>query len=265
MGKEQVLKYIPVMARPMVMYRDKHPIVWTGVYADIEDPKTSRWLWDIRERARQRKRTEHYREIMAMQQEVADPLAEVDAEDDSAATKKNMEDLTLLNNEKELERYLTYGKWGLSDDDIVRLNKDEEMEQRLIREITEAKTQKWTIPPKDLNVTILNNAASRKDKFTGYRLMTSVSIPVFDKNNHTDVENLGKAKSSDATVLKKVRIAELLGVAGTDVPIREIEKLTPPYKLGVNGYAFAVNNNGYVLFHPDLRPMVRILQLRNYI
>lgn len=68
---------------------------------------------------------------MAMQQEVADPLAEVDAEDDSAATKKNMEDLTLLNNEKELERYLTYGKWGLSDDDIVRLNKDEEMEQRV--------------------------------------------------------------------------------------------------------------------------------------
>ena len=34
--KEQVLKYIPVMARPMVMYRDKHPIIWTGVYADIE-------------------------------------------------------------------------------------------------------------------------------------------------------------------------------------------------------------------------------------
>ena len=68
---------------------------------------------------------------MAMQQEVADPLAEVDAEDDSAATKKNMEDLTLLNNEDELERYLTYGKWGLSDDDIIRLNKDEEMEQRV--------------------------------------------------------------------------------------------------------------------------------------
>lgn len=34
--KEQVLKYVPVMARPMVMYRDKHPIQWTGVYADVE-------------------------------------------------------------------------------------------------------------------------------------------------------------------------------------------------------------------------------------
>ena len=34
--KEQVLKYVPVMARPMVMYRTDHPVQWTGVYADVE-------------------------------------------------------------------------------------------------------------------------------------------------------------------------------------------------------------------------------------
>ena len=67
-------------------------------------------------------------------------------------------------------------------------------------------------------------------------------------------------------------------MAGTDVPIAEIEKLIPPYKvpffhlplyicpqLGGNGYSFAVNNNGYILYHPDLRPMVRFPDKLNYI
>merc|ERR1719461_514863 len=76
--------------------------------------------------------------------------------------------------------------------------------------------------------------------------MTSVSIPVYNKKNQT------------------VRIAELLGVAGTDVPIAEIEKLIPLCKLGVNGYSFAVNNNGYVLYHPDLRPMFQEILKPNY-
>ena len=68
---------------------------------------------------------------MRMQQEDADPLANVDPEDDSAATKQTLEGLTKLESEKELERFLSYGKWGLSDDDIVRLHKDEEMKQRV--------------------------------------------------------------------------------------------------------------------------------------
>lgn len=75
----------------------------------------------------------------------------------------------------------------------------------------------------------------------------------------------------------QVRVANLLGVVGTDVPIEQITKLVPPYKvcplvakkrmiieligilnfqLGVNGYSFIVNNNGHVLYHPDLRPLV---------
>lgn len=58
---------------------------------------------------------------------------------------------------------------------------------------------------------------------------------------------------------------DLLGVASTDVPIDDIEKMALPYKLGVNGYAFIVSNNGYVLLHPDLKPNVNIsMRAHNY-
>lgn len=33
--REQVLRYIPVMARPLVLGRHEHPIIWSHVYADI--------------------------------------------------------------------------------------------------------------------------------------------------------------------------------------------------------------------------------------
>ncbi|XP_053983489.1 voltage-dependent calcium channel subunit alpha-2/delta-3 isoform X3 [Hylaeus volcanicus] len=69
------------------------------------------------------------------------------------------------------------------------------------------------------------------------QLMTSVTAPILDRRNYT------------------VKTANLLGIVGTDVPVEEIEKLVPPYKLGVNGYSFIVDNNGRVLYHPDLRPL----------
>ncbi|KAK0164848.1 hypothetical protein PV328_003419 [Microctonus aethiopoides] len=69
------------------------------------------------------------------------------------------------------------------------------------------------------------------------QLMTSVTAPILDRRNHT------------------VKTANLLGIVGTDVPIEEVQKLVPPYKLGVNGYSFIVNNNGRVLYHHDLRPL----------
>ncbi|XP_029455755.1 voltage-dependent calcium channel subunit alpha-2/delta-4 isoform X2 [Rhinatrema bivittatum] len=68
-------------------------------------------------------------------------------------------------------------------------------------------------------------------------LMTTVAMPVFSKKNETRSEGI------------------LLGVVGSDVPLRELLKLAPRYKLGVHGYAFLNTNNGYILVHPDLRPL----------
>ncbi|BES90285.1 Calcium channel [Nesidiocoris tenuis] len=76
------------------------------------------------------------------------------------------------------------------------------------------------------------------DNIQDGQLMTTVSTPIFDRRNTSE------------------RSANLLGVVGTDIPIQQIKKLLPPYKLGVNGYSFIVNNNGHILFHPDLRPLL---------
>uniref|UniRef100_A0A8C4TLR3 Calcium voltage-gated channel auxiliary subunit alpha2delta 4 n=1 Tax=Erpetoichthys calabaricus TaxID=27687 RepID=A0A8C4TLR3_ERPCA len=65
-------------------------------------------------------------------------------------------------------------------------------------------------------------------------LMTTVAMPVFSKKNETRSEGI------------------LLGVVGSDVPLRELMKL-----LGVHGYAFINTNNGYILSHPDLRPLYK--------
>ncbi|KAF7652627.1 hypothetical protein LDENG_00094100 [Lucifuga dentata] len=70
-------------------------------------------------------------------------------------------------------------------------------------------------------------------------LMTSVAMPVFSKKKET------------------LSHGSLLGVVGTDVALRELMRLAPRYKLGVHGYAFLITNNGYILSHPDLRPLYK--------
>uniref|UniRef100_A0A2K6EYQ3 Calcium voltage-gated channel auxiliary subunit alpha2delta 4 n=1 Tax=Propithecus coquereli TaxID=379532 RepID=A0A2K6EYQ3_PROCO len=70
-------------------------------------------------------------------------------------------------------------------------------------------------------------------------LLTTVAMPVFSKKNETRSHGI------------------LLGVVGSDVTLRELMKLAPRYKLGVHGYAFLNTNNGYLLSHPDLRPLYR--------
>ncbi|KAA0711757.1 Voltage-dependent calcium channel subunit alpha-2/delta-2 [Triplophysa tibetana] len=46
----------------------------------------------------------------------------------------------------------------------------------------------------------------------------------------------------------------ILGVMGVDVHLDELKRLAPQYRLGANGYIFAIDPNGYVLLHPNLQP-----------
>jgi hypothetical protein len=61
--QEQVLKYLAVMSRPMVM-DNTHSISWTNVYADIAEIVESDWQWDEKNREQQLKRSQRYQEFL---------------------------------------------------------------------------------------------------------------------------------------------------------------------------------------------------------
>ncbi|XP_006567861.1 voltage-dependent calcium channel subunit alpha-2/delta-3 isoform X2 [Apis mellifera] len=179
--REEVLKYVPVMARPLVLGRTDHPTIWTPVYADVTDPKMTDWLWEQRE------------------------------------------------SEEQKERFLNLHKRR-------KLLNSEERDRRFVKKQKKSHDQSGDLQE--------------------YRLMTSVSIPVFDRRENANITRQVLVNEAYwVTETRETRIADLLGVAGTDVPIEEIQKLMMPHLLGVNGYAFIVTNNGFILIHPDLRPV----------
>ncbi|XP_050743039.1 voltage-dependent calcium channel subunit alpha-2/delta-3 isoform X2 [Drosophila biarmipes] len=179
--REMVLNYIPVMARPLVLGRHDHPVIWSQVYADIEDTKLSDYLWDISQCEYQKADVLEY--------------------------------------------------WQVHD----RMLEPSEMHRRKYRRMKETWNQ-----PVDSNV---------------YQFMTTVSMPIYDRRENALINLTTDINPAAKINLQFTRIANILGVAGTDVPINEIKKLLSPFTLGVNGYAFIVTNNGYVLFHPDFRPI----------
>uniref|UniRef100_A0A3P9JZ47 Voltage-dependent calcium channel subunit alpha-2/delta-3 n=2 Tax=Oryzias latipes TaxID=8090 RepID=A0A3P9JZ47_ORYLA len=79
---------------------------------------------------------------------------------------------------------------------------------------------------------------------SGPSLTTTVAMPVFSTKNETKNQGI------------------LLGVVGTDIPLQELMKLIPKHMLGIHGYVFAITNNGYILIHPDLRPLYQGSQKR---
>jgi len=176
--REQVFKYIPVIARPLVLQGVVHPTIWTPAYADTADPTIATWLWDV-----------------------------VD-------TRLHRKQLSKVARAK--DQYFSQAK----EDHIY------------IRD-----------PSQPIDV--------EEPKLQEYRIMVSVAVPAFDRKLGSYVTN-------------ETRLADLLGVAGTDVPIKDMERLTYNYKSGVNGYAFIVTNNGYILLHPDLRPVFNGVLKKNY-
>lgn len=59
--REQALKYIPVMARPLALSSIQSPVVWSNVYVDIIEPfRTTNYDWNCKQSEVQRERVVKY-------------------------------------------------------------------------------------------------------------------------------------------------------------------------------------------------------------
>lgn len=68
----------------------------------------------------------------------------------------------------------------------------------------------------------------------GLGLLTTVTLPVYNKTRGS-------------------RDQSIVGVMGIDVSLQELKDHEPTYKIGPSGYSFMINQNGYVMFHPDIK------------
>ncbi|XP_071155638.1 voltage-dependent calcium channel subunit alpha-2/delta-3-like isoform X1 [Mytilus edulis] len=87
----------------------------------------------------------------------------------------------------------------------------------------------WT----SLYADYITEVSDNKDR--GLQYIVSFAAPVYDLKGYYNE-------------------SKLLGVAGTDVTVQQIQDLIPYNRLGPNAYAFVVTHQGYVLFHPNFQP-----------
>ncbi|CAF1231815.1 unnamed protein product [Rotaria sp. Silwood1] len=105
------------------------------------------------------------------------------------------------------------------------------------------KTYKW-FPFKFTDLSISMDEFKNKSK--PVNLMISIAQPVLNPPYH----------ARDETIL--------LGAVGVDIPVKLLQEFSPKYRLGVHAYAFMINHNGYLMFHPDLRPVLGPYRKQNY-
>lgn len=221
--REQVQKYLPVMARPLVL-RQHHPISWTHIYGDETYQVLTDWVLELKRRERAR---------------------------------------IILNEEKERQGesinstdFITIEMTGIPEYDEPP-QVDEELKSRNICEDTfEDDPQAWEqsikleLDPLGHNDPSCHWTNRRAD------LLISVVMPVFDSRNTSLIFERVLHKNIWTEQENHVRNAQLLGVAAVDLRVADLLHAAPSHLLGPNGYAVIVGQNGFVLHHPDFRALL---------
>lgn len=218
--REQVQKYLPVMARPMVLGHH-HPISWTHAYGDETHQVLTDWVLELKRRERARIMLNEERERF---NDLASPGEIINIE---------------LTNIPEY-------------DEIPLV--DELLKDRVICEFPEDPDEGQSLhdeqDPLGYNDLACHWTTRRAD------LLTSVVKPVFDNRNTTLYYQRILRKNIWIEQETHVRNAQLLGVAAVDLRIADIIRTAPSYMLGPNAYTVLMGQNGFVMHHPDLRALL---------
>ncbi|GAA50066.1 voltage-dependent calcium channel subunit alpha-2/delta-3, partial [Clonorchis sinensis] len=86
------------------------------------------------------------------------------------------------------------------------------------------------------------------------KIDTMIALKEEEPVMYTSVAEAVYDRTKKAMRLKQ---GNLLGVAGIDVPLQSFRDALRGWQAGVNNYLFAVDNNGFVLFHPGYRPVYK--------
>uniref|UniRef100_A0A8C2ZDR2 Calcium voltage-gated channel auxiliary subunit alpha2delta 4 n=1 Tax=Cyclopterus lumpus TaxID=8103 RepID=A0A8C2ZDR2_CYCLU len=123
------------------------------------------------------------------------------------------------------------------------------------REMTFAENVKWIACNNKGYYTHVSTLADVQENVMEY--LHVLSRPMVINHDHDIIWTEAYMDSVVSLLLPCLSHGILLGVVGTDVALKELMRLAPRYKLGVHGYAYLITNNGYILSHPDLRPLYK--------
>lgn len=236
--RETVQQYIPVMARPLVLNRT-HPTTWTPAYGELTYQMLTDWIWESRRR-------ERARAILAAGGITSATGDNTNQGHQGAGSSRSSYDYALN---------------GVYRPDIQVTNDD-----LLAKELASGQSMGGMGGASELSA--LDEELEALDIF-GYNnnpdcfwethrndLLTTVVQPVYDQRNESTVVEKFLNKNTWVKKESVVRTANLLGVAAADMKINDIIALAPSHRLGANGYAIMLTNNGLVMHHPDLRSVL---------
>nr|CAD7400769.1 unnamed protein product [Timema poppensis] len=213
-AKEQTLKYIDVIARPLVLQGTVHPISWTHAYADTTVSRPDKGFHTL---TCPSLITSYFdRQVTYLTQTDKVPPSQL---------KTKLDPKWCLNVKAAVNKLLLFQDPKVTDWLAEVMDSPDKMEQLLLHErnkglyFSQRKEDHLYIKEFDVE-------EEEEGKFQAYRLMTSVSIPAFDRKTNRN----NQTQLLDGSYLP-TRIASLLGVAGTDVALDDIEKRAWPYKV----------------------------------